>query len=95
VHAVRKANPVDLQKPIIIYISPQGFQSFNVYLMEELLLIDDFGSCHNKCSKTGRTDVLGSSAYFVNKCSYIVLFYWSNEYNYLVETFEFPSVGHL
>jgi hypothetical protein len=30
-------------------LRPRGFQNFNVNLMEEDYLIDDFGSCHNKC----------------------------------------------
>jgi hypothetical protein len=61
--------PVDLQKLVIIYISHGGFQNFNVNLMEELLLIIDFGSCRNKCYKKRKNRCLRSSAYFVNKHS--------------------------
>jgi hypothetical protein len=43
--------------------------------------------------KKRKTDVLGSSAYFVNKCSQIL--YRSNEYNYLVEMVEFRPLGNL
>jgi hypothetical protein len=59
--------------------------------MEELLLIIILSAVITNASKTGRTDILGSSAYFVNKCSY--MFYWSNEYNYLVEKVEYLPLG--
>jgi hypothetical protein len=43
-------------------------------------------------SKTGRTDVLGRTAYFVNKCSQ--MFYWDKtKPKYLVEMVEFRQVG--
>jgi hypothetical protein len=43
--------------------------------------------------KTGRTDVLGRTAFSVNKCSQ--MFYWINEYKYLVEMVKFQLVGDL
>jgi hypothetical protein len=42
--------------------------------MEQLLLIDDFGVTN--ASITGRTDVLGSSAYFVNNAVRFLLKQW-------------------
>jgi hypothetical protein len=68
----------------------RGFQSFNVNLMRKLLFI--LAAVITNASKTGRTGVLGT-AYFVNKSRLIL--YWSNEYNYLVEIFEFRPVGDL
>jgi hypothetical protein len=44
-------------------------------------------------NKTGRQYVLEKIIYFVNKCSQ--MFYWSNEYKYLVEMVEFRPVGDL
>jgi hypothetical protein len=43
--------------------------------MEELLLIDNFSSCIliTNARKKGRTDVLGSLAYFVNKMQLDIL----------------------
>jgi hypothetical protein len=57
--------------------------------MEEFLLTDVFGSCHKNSSNTGRTDVLGKTFYFVNKCSQ--MFYWGDEYKYLVEMLNFDQ----
>jgi hypothetical protein len=52
--------------------------------MEGLFLIDDFGS------KAGKTDVLGSSAYFVNKRSQ--KFCWNNVFKYNWLNFDQSSI---
>jgi hypothetical protein len=56
--------------------------------VKQFELIDDFGSfCHKNAGKTGRTDVLERTAFSVKKCSQ--MFYWINEYKYLVEMVKF------
>jgi hypothetical protein len=86
IQAYQKGIPVDLQKLIIIYNSPQGY-ALEAFKVSMLILWKNFSglmflaTVKTNASNIGRTDDLGRTDYFVNKCCQI--FYWCNEYIYI------------
>jgi hypothetical protein len=91
--------PVDLQKLIIIYISSLDYilEAFKVsmsILWSNVNSLMTLAVVITSVSKTGRTDILGRTDYFVYK--YSQMLYWSSKgYKYLVEMIELRPVGDL
>jgi hypothetical protein len=75
-NTVRKYCPAVLQKLLIIYISPMGC-ALEAFKVSMLILCKNFNWLMilevviRNVSKTGKTDVLWWTSYFVNKCSFI------------------------